>query len=50
MGAAANVIVAGMAEKRGTPLSFLGFMKIAFPLMILSIVISTVYLWLFILR
>ncbi|MEW6064636.1 membrane protein [Desulforamulus profundi] len=50
VGAAANVIVAGMAEKRGTPLSFLGFMKIAFPLMILSIVISTVYLWLFILR
>ncbi|GAB6157256.1 ArsB/NhaD family transporter [Desulfotomaculum varum] len=50
VGAAANVIVAGMAEKRGTPLSFLGFMKIAFPLMILSIAISTVYLLLFYLR
>lgn len=50
VGAAANVIVAGMAEKRGRPISFLGFMKIAFPLMIMSIAISHVYLLLFILK
>ncbi|SHK00402.1 SLC13 family permease [Desulforamulus aeronauticus] len=47
VGAAANVIVAGMAEKRSTPISFLGFMKVAFPLMILSIIISTIYLVIF---
>jgi Na+/H+ antiporter NhaD/arsenite permease-like protein len=45
IGASANVVVIGMAEKRGTNISFLGFMKIGFPLMLLSIAISTVYLW-----
>ncbi len=47
VGAAANVIVAGMAEKRGTPLGFVQYMKVGFPLMILSIIISTIYLLLF---
>lgn len=44
VGASANVVVVGMAEKRGFPISFLGFFKVAFPLMILSIVLSTGYL------
>lgn len=44
IGASANVVVIGMAEKRGTHISFMGFMKIAFPLMLMSIVISTGYL------
>ena len=44
IGAAANVIVAGMAEKRGYPISYIGFMKVAFPLMLMSIFISTLYL------
>jgi Na+/H+ antiporter NhaD/arsenite permease-like protein len=44
IGASANVVVIGMAEKRGFHVSFVGFMKIAFPLMIMSIVISTGYL------
>ncbi|MDQ0287268.1 Na+/H+ antiporter NhaD/arsenite permease-like protein [Desulfofundulus luciae] len=44
IGASANVVVIGMAEKRGHPISFLGYMKVAFPLMIMSIVVSTVYL------
>ncbi|MBE3586144.1 MAG: ArsB/NhaD family transporter [Thermoanaerobacter sp.] len=44
IGASANVVVVGMAEKRGTPISFPGFFKVAFPLMILSIVIATAYL------
>ncbi|GGH83791.1 Na+/H+ antiporter NhaD/arsenite permease-like protein [Pullulanibacillus pueri] len=46
IGASANVIVAGMAEKEGHDLSFVGFMKVAFPLMILSIIISTIYVYL----
>jgi len=45
IGASANVVVVGMAEKRGLPISFLGFLKVAFPLMILSIVVSTAYLY-----
>lgn len=44
IGASANVVVIGMAEKRGTHISFIGYMKVAFPLMLLSIVISTGYL------
>lgn len=47
IGAAANVIVSGLADKNGYKISFLGYMKIAFPLMILSIIISTVYLYVF---
>lgn len=50
IGASANVVVAGMAEKRGFLITFVDFMKVAFPLMILSIIISNIYLWLFYLR
>ncbi len=50
LGASANVIVAGLAEKHGVQISFKGFMKIAFPLMILSICISSVYIYLRYLR
>jgi len=46
IGASANVIVAGMAEGRKYPISFLGYMKVAFPLMIMSIIISTGYVYL----
>lgn len=45
IGASANVVVIGMAEKRGFPITFSGFFKIAFPLMILSIFIANIYLW-----
>lgn len=44
IGASANVVVVGMAEKRGYPITFLGYLKIAFPLMIISIIISTGYM------
>lgn len=47
IGASANVVVAGMAEKQGYKWTFVGFMKVAFPLMLVSIVISTVYLYFF---
>ena len=46
IGASANVVVASMAAQRGKPISFLSFMKIAFPLMVLSIIISSVYVYL----
>jgi len=46
IGASANVVVASMAAQHGRQISFIGFMKIAFPLMILSIIISTGYVYL----
>ena len=45
IGASANVVVAGMASQHGHKISFVGYMKIAFPLMILSIIISSVYIY-----
>lgn len=45
IGASANVIVAGMAERNGTPISFIKFLKIGFPLMVLSVLISNLYLY-----
>lgn len=45
VGASANVVAVGMSEKRGTPISFLGFMAIGFPLMIMSVIIATGYLF-----
>ncbi len=50
IGASANVIVAGLAEKQGVAISFKSFMKLAFPLMILSICISSVYIYIAYLR
>lgn len=46
IGASANLIVAGLSGKEGYPIRFLHFMKYAFPLMLLSIVLSTVYVYL----
>jgi Na+/H+ antiporter NhaD/arsenite permease-like protein len=46
VGASANLVVAGLAERGGQPIRFVPFMLAAFPLMLLSIAISTVYLYL----
>ena len=46
VGASANLIVAGFAERAGQRIEFLRFMKLAFPLMLLSIVIATGYIYL----
>jgi Na+/H+ antiporter NhaD/arsenite permease-like protein len=46
VGASANVIVAGMAAKEGYRISFAKFLIVAFPLMILSILLSTAYIYL----
>ncbi|WP_028544778.1 ArsB/NhaD family transporter [Paenibacillus taiwanensis] len=49
IGASANVIVSGMAKKEGHGFSYWEFLKIGAPLTLLSLVISTGYLLLFIL-
>jgi Na+/H+ antiporter NhaD/arsenite permease-like protein len=46
VGASANLIVAGFAERAGQPIRFVPFMLVAFPLMLLSIVMSSVYVYL----
>ncbi len=46
IGASANVVVASLAAKHGQQISFIGFMKVAFPCMILSIIISMGYVYL----
>ncbi len=43
VGASANLIVAGFAERSGQPIRFLPFLLMAFPLMLMSILVSTLY-------
>ena len=45
IGASANLIVAGLAERAGTTFRFVEFMKVAFPLMLISIVLSHAYIY-----
>ncbi|GIQ62642.1 hypothetical protein PACILC2_12100 [Paenibacillus cisolokensis] len=45
IGASANLITAGLAAKEGYPITFLKFLKYGFPLMIMSIVLSAVYIY-----
>ncbi|MFV0334085.1 MAG: SLC13 family permease [Tropicimonas sp.] len=46
LGASANLTVAAYAEKARQPIGFVAFMKIAFPIMILTLVIANIYIWL----
>jgi len=45
IGASANLVVAGLAERAGTSFRFMEYLKVAFPLMLISIVLSHVYLY-----
>ncbi|MFZ3100813.1 MAG: ArsB/NhaD family transporter [Desulfitobacteriaceae bacterium] len=47
IGASANVIAIGMAEEHGHKITFGKYLKIAFPVMILTIVASSAYLFVF---
>lgn len=46
VGASANLIVAGYAERAGHRIEFLKFMLLAFPLMLVSVVIASIYVYL----
>jgi Na+/H+ antiporter NhaD/arsenite permease-like protein len=46
IGASANVIVVGMSEKIGKRISFGKFMLYGMPVMILTVIISMIYVWL----
>jgi Na+/H+ antiporter NhaD/arsenite permease-like protein len=45
VGAAANVMVAGLSERAGHPISFAKFLKLGLPLMLFTIVIANAYLY-----
>lgn len=47
IGASANVIAVGMAEEHGVKITFRHFFKVAFPVMLLTIVIASSYIFLF---
>ncbi|MBP3962604.1 ArsB/NhaD family transporter [Paenibacillus lignilyticus] len=45
IGASANLIVAGLSGKEGHPIRFTAYLKFGFPLMLLSILLSSVYIY-----
>ena len=45
VGASANLIVAGLAMERGVKITFIKYFVLGFPIMILTIIISTVYVY-----
>lgn len=45
IGASANLVVAGFAERAGQPIRFIQYTLMAFPIMLLSIAISMIYLY-----
>ena len=46
IGASANVVLASIGEKNGHKITFGRYMKIGFPIMILTVIIATIYLML----
>ena len=46
VGASANLIVAGLAAARGVRITFIDYFKVGFPIMIFTIVLSTIYVYL----
>ncbi len=46
IGASANVVVVGISEKMGRKISFLKFTVFGMPIMIMTVFVSTIYVWL----
>ncbi len=44
IGASANVVLTGIAGRRGYPITFIDFLKVGAPMMIMSIILATGYL------
>ena len=44
IGASANVVLSGISNREGYPITFVNYLKVGFPLMILSVAIATAYL------
>ena len=50
IGASANVVIADLARKAGYPISYRQFFMVGFPVMIGSLLLSSLYVWLLFLR
>jgi Na+/H+ antiporter NhaD/arsenite permease-like protein len=46
VGASANVVAAGIAERRNEPISFWGFTRVGLPFTIMTLVVASLYVWL----
>ena len=46
IGASANLITAGLAAERGVEITFLRYLKVGFPLMLLTVFLSMIYIYL----
>jgi Na+/H+ antiporter NhaD/arsenite permease-like protein len=46
VGASANVVAVGIAERRGDPIGFWGFTRVGLPFALGSLIIASVYVWL----
>jgi len=46
VGASANVVVAGIAERNGHPIGFIQYLRYSVPITFITIIISTIYVWL----
>lgn len=44
IGASANVVLSGISGKHGYPITFVSFLKVGMPMMLISVVIATAYL------
>ena len=44
IGASANVVLSGISTREGYPITFMSFLKVGFPMMMVSIAISALYL------
>ena len=44
IGASANVVLSGISTREGYPITFVNFLKVGFPMMMVSIVIAAIYL------
>jgi Na+/H+ antiporter NhaD/arsenite permease-like protein len=46
VGASANVVAVGIAERRDEPIGFWGFTRLGAPFALMSLIVSSVYVWL----
>ena len=46
IGASANVVLSSISTKNGYPITFMDFTKVGFPIMILTVVVATIYMFL----
>ena len=44
IGASANVVLSGISTRHGFPITFASYLKVGFPMMLVSVAISTVFL------